>query len=70
MPFSIDPESAYERAAVVTSCLKEGNSMTARDIAEAARFKNVQSAYKIMVHISRVLPVVKIDDSWKVIDDL
>ena len=69
MAFSIDPESAYERAAVVAFHLKEGNVMTAQDIASAARFKRVQSAYKLMIHISRVLPVVKVDDSWKVMDE-
>ncbi len=60
------PEVPTERTAIVVWMLAKGRRMKTSEVADLTGVTR-QGAYEIMARISRVLPVVQIDESWEAI---
>lgn len=61
--------SAYEKAAVVTWALAHGAKLKTSDVEDMTGLSR-QGSYKLMQHLSRVLPACKIDGLWETDDNM
>lgn len=64
---SVKPEIPTERTALVVAALWEREKLTTREVVELTGISR-QGAYDLMCRISRVLPVVQIDQQWTKIE--
>lgn len=64
----MEPESATERAALVTWLLVHGAALTTHEVATRTGL-SVRGARYLCDRLSTVLPVILVDGYWQVISD-